>query len=343
MKKLLKIVSIFVLIAFVIGGYAFHKVVLADNLVDNKAGQHTLYIRSNWNYDSLKTGLYPLLKNKKTFDLLADRMNLPNRVIPGKYVLKNNLGNRGIIKKLRAGDYEEVRVVLKGDIRRKEIFGKIAQSLEVDSIELQNLMNNSQFLDSIGYNTDNWPCLFVANTYHFNWATNARSVVKRFLKERELFWTDERKAKAEKLGLSPNEVVVLASIVDGEAMHDSELKTIAGLYLNRLKINMMLQADPTVKFVAFQEGRQRVLNVDLQSPSPYNTYKYVGLPPGPVLFPSNKAIDAVLNPELNDYIFMCAKADWTGYHWFEPQSGYNKHLQHRADYGRALDERGIRE
>ena len=319
--------------------YVFYTQVYADNVTDSETGLHELYVKSSWNYDSLTTALYPILNDYNSFNRLAQRMNLPNKVIPGKYVIADSLGNRPLIQQLRSGTTQDVEVVLTGTLTRERIIPTIASYLEVDSVELQALLSNTSVLDSLGFNQENWPCLFVANTYRFNWAASAKDVVERFVKERSKFWSGERTEKAKLLGLSKNQVIILASIVDGETTKFDEMARIAGLYLNRLEMNMLLQSDPTVRYLMPESDRQRVTYADLERESPYNTYRNVGLPPGPILLPSVQAIDAVLNAENHNFIFMCAKPDFSGYHSFAKTLG--QHNRNKALYTRELNRRGI--
>jgi UPF0755 protein len=336
-KTILIILGVLLLLGGVIA-YTGYSWVMVDNVQNSKDGTHTIYVKSNWDYDSLVTALYPLLLDYESFDKVARRMNLPNKVIPGKYVFSDQLSNRQLISKFRSGQFQEVKVVLNSSLKRYEILGRIAESLETDSTELATLVNSEDYLKSTGYSNENWPCLFLANTYNFNWATSAEEVSLRFLKENERFWNNKRRKKAARLDLSTTDVVILASIVDAETIMDSEMKTIAGVYLNRLEKKWPLQADPTIRYL-LPEGRQRVLNKDLEIESPYNTYINTGLPPGPVLLPSNKAIDAVLDAESHDYMFFCAKADFSGYHAFAKTS--SQHNRNAAAYRRELNRRKI--
>ncbi len=336
-KTILIILGVLLAIGGVVA-YTGYSWIMVDNVRDTEQGAHTVYVHSNWNYDSLVTELYPLLIDYESFDLVARRMNLPNKVIPGKYVFTDHLSNRQLVSKFRSGQYEEVKVVLNSSLKRYEILGRIASQLETDSVTLANLVNSDDYLKTSGYTHDDWPCLFLANTYNFNWASSATDVSDRFQTESQRFWNNKRTKKAGRLGLDPNEVIILASIVDAETIMDSEMKTIAGVYLNRLEKDWPLQADPTIRYL-LPEGRQRVLNKDLEIVSPYNTYMNTGLPPGPVLLPSNKAIDAVLDAESHDYMFFCAKSDFSGYHAFAKTS--TQHNRNAAAYRRELNRRKI--
>ena len=177
-------------------------------------------------------------------------------------------------------------------------------------------MNDSTWCDSLGFTRETIPALFIPNTYEIYWNVSPERFMARMKQEYNRFWTEERRKKAEALGLTPVEVSTLASIVEEESAVADEYPTIAGLYLNRLKAGMPLQADPTVKFAAGDFALQRILDKHLAIDSPYNTYKYAGLPPGPIRIPSIRAIDAVLNPAHHRYFYMCAKEDFSGRHNF---------------------------
>lgn len=341
MKRIILSTAIILMVIAAIAGFGAYRLVISDNIINNKEGKHVLYISTDWNYDSLKMHLKPLLKNSLAFDQLATKMNLPNKVIPGMYYIGNNMGNRSLIQKLRSGKYEQVKVLLKGSTTRLEILGILGQELEPDSIAFKAYIDTSTFLKSAGYTKEDWPCIMTANTYYFNWATTVANVFKRFEEEKRQFWDENRKKKLANIGLTENEAIILASIVDAETMRDSELKTIAGVYLNRLQKGWPLQADPTVKYIALAAGRKRVLYVDLKIDNPYNTYIYTGLPPGPVILPSVKTIDAVLNAESHNYMFFCAKDDMSGFHLFT--NSLAEHNANAARYHKALDARNIKE
>ena len=175
---------------------------------------------------------------------------------------------------------------------------------------------DGQIADQYGFTKENFPSMFLANTYELYWDTSEEQFMDRMKKEYDRFWTDERKMKAERLGLSTQDVITLASIVEEETKTKSELKTVAGLYLNRLERGIALQADPTVKYAVGDFTLKRILNKHLEVDSPYNTYKYAGLPPGPIRIPELNVVEAVLNPGEHDYIYMCAKPDYSGEHAF---------------------------
>ena len=207
------------------------------------------------------------------------------------------------------------------------------------SSDLSTLYNPT-ICETMNLDTANISCLFIPDTYEVYWDISIDELLKRMQKESARFWNDERIAKASALGLTPNEVITLASIIEEETANNSEKPAIAGMYINRLKQNMPLQADPTIKFALKQFELKRIYHNMLTLESPYNTYLNTGLPPGPIRIPSIKGIDAVLNAESHNYLYMCAKEDFSGTHNFART--YNEHLVNAAKYRRALNMRGIK-
>ena len=220
-----------------------------------------------------------------------------------------------------------------------DLAGRLATVLDADSAALMEVMTDSVFIDSLGYDSQTLPAMFVANSYEvFQWIS-PKALMLRLKDECDAFWTTERLLKAENQDLTPVEVMTLASIIEQETACDEERARIAGMYLNRLRKNMPLQADPTVKFAVGDFALRRILHEHLEYDSPYNTYLYEGLPPGPICIPSLASIKAVLNPEEHNYIYMCAKEDFSGTHNFA--TDYNEHLRNAHRYAKALDEAGI--
>ncbi|MBT5090033.1 MAG: endolytic transglycosylase MltG, partial [Flavobacteriales bacterium] len=227
------------------------------------------------------------------------------------------------------------------NLRNKEqLAGKIASQIEADSLSIIKYITDTTFLNKLKLNTDNVACLFIPNTYEFYWNTSVEGFVNRMVKEYSDFWNSNRKKKAAEIKFNYYQVAVLASIVEKEqSIKKDERPEIAGLYLNRLKKRMKLESDPTLIFALGDFTIKRVLNKDKKVDSPYNTYKNKGLPPGPICIPSINAIDAVLNASEHNYIFMCAKEDFTGYHNFAKT--YAKHLINARKYQKALNKREI--
>ncbi len=277
------------------------------------------YIRSNSTFEEVLLNLekQKILIDKNSFEWAADVKNYVNNVKAGRYLIKNSLTNNELINLLRSGKQEPINFGFSQLRLKTQLAGKIAQQIEADSVSIMKVLNDNDFLSRFGFNSQNISAIFIPNTYQINWNTSATQFVERMYGEYQKFWNDERKAKLQKTGLTQLEVSVLASIVQGEQnKYNDEKPVIAGLYLNRLKKEMLLQADPTVIFAVGDFTIRRVLNKHKETDSPFNTYKYKGLPPAPINIPEISSLDAVLNFDNNDYIYMCAKDDFSGYHNF---------------------------
>jgi UPF0755 protein len=225
-------------------------------------------------------------------------------------------------------------------MRLKEQFAAfVSKKIEPDSTAILNLLDSASFVKQYGFTTDDVFTMFLPNTYQMYWNSSPEKFFKKMYAGYLKFWTPERKQRAADINLSQVQVSILASIVDAEALHDDEMPTIAGLYLNRLKKGMKLESDPTVIFALHDFTIHRVLNKDLAVNSPYNTYIHTGLPPGPVMMPSINALNAVLDYEKNNYLYMCAKADFSGYHAFATNQA--DHLVNAHAFQKALSERHI--
>lgn len=338
MRGIRILVILIFLLAIVLGGvlWYFQTTPIRDG------GEKIVYLRTGWDYDSLKGELESSgLKYPGLFDKLARRMNLQDHIYPGKYKLTGEENIVELIRLFRGARQEQVTVRLSSDMQWNDVWNTIDSVLEVDRIMLKDAYLSNSEVAELGLTGEKRLCLFLADSYYFLWSESAQKVVARFVREYENFWNVERKAKATELGLSPTDVVILASIVDGEAIFDSEMERIAGVYLNRLRRNWPLQADPTILYIIKDKLRRRILLKDLEIDSPYNTYKNLGLPPGPIGLPSKKAIDAVLNAEDHSYMFFVARADLSGYHDFSKT--HAEHTRKANLYRRALDERKIRE
>jgi UPF0755 protein len=244
-----------------------------------------------------------------------------------------------LVNLLRSGEQEPVKLVFNEARTKQDFLEVVNNQIEADKDELQSLMSDDDFLKEYGLNSKNVLTLFIPNTYEFYWNTSAHLFIDRMAKENEKFWTKNRIQKAQKLGLTKAEVSILASIVQQESRVVDEQPVIAGVYLNRIKKGMHLQADPTVIFAIGDFTIKRVLNVHLDFDSPYNTYKYAGLPPGPICLPYSTTIDAVLNRKPHNYIYFCAKEDFSGRHNFA--ANIAEHDRNAAKFRRALNARKI--
>ena len=340
MKKLL-LLALLLLIA--VAGYAYYQVMVVPAVPADLDGPVTVTIPSGSDYEAVMDSLAAqgIMPNRAVFDPLAERMAWKRPVMrSGRYRLEPGTGTVSLIRKLRNGSQEPVNVILTTEREPMNVAAKVARFLEPDSLAFVTLFNDRAYLDSLGYTPETFQTLFVPNTYEMYWNTEPRDFVARMVKEHQRFWNDERMTNAKARGLTPAEVYTLASIVEKESLQTSERPRIAGVYLNRLRKGMLLQADPTAVFATREFTVGRVLNRHIEVDNPYNTYRYAGLPPGPITMSSPGSIDAVLAPENHDYIYFCARGDGSGMHNFaETLAG---HGRNRAIYAANLRARGIR-
>ena len=323
-------------------GYWLYKTVMSPNVqtIDNK--EVVIYIPTGSDYGQVRAILdeADILSNPKSFEWVANKKEYPNNVKPGRYVIKNGMSNNQLVNMLRGGLQSPVNVTF-NNIRDVDMLaGRIASQIEADSASISALLHNQQYINQLGFNNYTLPALFLPNTYQFYWNTDAEGFVVRMFQEYNKFWNEERKQQAKAKGLTPIEVSTLASIVNKETNMTDEMPRVAGVYINRLNNNWLLQADPTLIFAWNDYSIKRVLNVHKEIESPYNTYKYIGLPPGPICIPSIAAVKAVLNAEDHHYFYFCAKEDFSGYHNFAKT--LSEHNRNATRYQQALNQRGIK-
>lgn len=336
-----KAAIIVALVVILIAGYFalnLYRLYFAPNITEN---QKYLYIKTGSSYDDLLAEIKKkdLVKSIGTFTAAAGKMNLATSVKPGRYRLKKGMTNRTLINLIKAGNQDPVKLKFQ-NIRKKENFAAyLASNLEADSLSFISVLDSTPLISKYGFNQDNVYAMFIPNTYEMYWNISPADFFERMHKEYDKFWNADRKQKAASLNLTPAQVYTLASIVDAEALYDKEMPVIAGLYLNRLNKGILLQADPTVIFANNDFTVKRVTGKLLRVQSLYNTYKYAGLPPGPIMMPSINAIDAVLNRDKNNYIYMCAKEDFSGYHNFAETKA--EHEVNAKKYREALNKRNI--
>lgn len=256
------------------------------------------------------------VKNIKILDWVARKKNYASHIRPGRYVIEKSVSYNELINILRGGKQTPVKVTFSNARTIYDLAGKVGGRIEADSAEIAEFLSDPENYRKDGFTRENVIAIFIPNTYEYFWNTDAAGFYSRMLKEYKRFWTDERLKKAEQLNLTPIEVSILASIIDDEVAKADEKSRIAGVYLNRLKLGMPLQACPTIRFALNDYTITRVLYKHLETDSPYNTYKYKGLPPGPISCPSIEGIDAVLNAEDHDFLYFAAKPDFSGYHNF---------------------------
>jgi UPF0755 protein len=283
--------------------------------------------------------LRPFLRDETSFVRLSQLKGFQT-VKPGRYRLVSNMGNLELIGMLRAGRQAPVKVTFNNTHDLADLAGKIDRYFEADSAAILGALQDAR-KDAAQYGLDSetFRGMFLPNTYEMYWTNTPQQFIERMKKEYDRFWNEQRLRSAQALGLRPEEVVVLASIVEEETLKADEKPRVAGVYLNRLRLGMLLQADPTVKWAVGDFGLRRILNRHLEIDSPYNTYRYPGLPPGPIRMPSASSIEAVLRPENHEYLFFCAREDFSGYHNFAATLA--QHGQNARRYQQALNRRGI--
>ena len=338
-KKLIYFFSGFLLLAFICLWFLYR---LFFGISIRPNGERSvIYIPEGATYsqamDSVKSVLE--IRNHKVFEWVAKKKNYPARVKSGRYVIDKGLSYNTLINILRSGRQTSVKITYNNIRTLNDLAGKIGGQIEADSAQIIYFLSDPENYKKDGFTREDVISVFIPNTYEFFWNTGAGGLYKRMLKEYKKFWDEERLDKAQELKLSPVEVTILASIIDDEVTKKDEKPRIAGVYLNRLKRGIPLQACPTIKFALNDFTITRVLYKHLQIDSPYNTYKHSGFPPGPIGCPSVEGIDAVLNAEKHDYLFFAAKSDFSGYHNFSRT--LSEHNRYAAQYQKELNKRKI--
>ena len=337
-KRLIPIMATLIFLAIGYAGIKIYNFLYEAN-VPHKLKKELVQIPTGADFEKvvglLKEGGFII--DESSFRLMAEQMKYKGRA--GQYKLKPGWSNRDLIRHLRGGKQEPVKLILVNERLPENIAAKAARFIEADSADITNLLHDETYLDSIGYTEQTILSLFIPNTYEFFWNTSSRKFIERMIKENDRFWKNsDRQQKAEEMNLTPTEVYIMASIVERETNQNSEKARVAGLYYNRVQKGMLLQADPTLVF-ASRDWHTRSLAKYKTLDSPYNTYMYPGLPPGPISMASIPSIDAVLNREKHQYLFMCARGDETGLHNFSKTlRGHNKNIQ---IYKRNLRKRGL--
>ena len=300
-----------------------------------------LYIDADDNTDSICHKLTTQLQasSLKGFKLLTTVGGL-DPIHPGAYRFSQSDNCLAVYRRLKSGAQTPVNLTLPSVRTVGKLLKTVSHQLMTDSSNLARLLMDSTYCAQIGYSTETLPCLFIPNTYEVYWTMTPEAFVKRMQKEHDRFWNEERKAKAQSIGLTPEEVATLASIVEEETANNAEKPMVAGLYINRLHADMPLQADPTVKFALQDFGLRRILHTHLETDSPYNTYKHTGLPPGPIRIPSIQGIESVLNYTRHNYLYMCAKEDFSGTHNFA--ATFTQLLANARKYQQELNRRKIK-
>ena len=341
--KLTKIVLASVGIILVAGAviaYDYYQKIYAPN-VTTSTDEEFFYIPTGSTFPDVVAGLRNnnFILNTSSFEWLSEQKLYTQNVKPGRYRISDGMSNNDLINLLRSGEQEPVDVSFNYIILPEHLASKITRNVEADSAEIHEMITSSEWAGKYGFNSRTFMTMFIPNTYEMWWNTPEEELIARMAKEYKRFWTEDRKSKANSLGLTQSEVSILASIVQRETTKNDEKPTIAGVYYNRLKKGMLLQADPTLVYAVGDFTIRRVLNKHKKVDSPYNTYIHKGLPPGPICLPSIASIDAVLNLENHKYVYFCAKPDGSGYHSFART--YREHLQNARAFHRELNRRGI--
>ncbi|MEX0313561.1 MAG: endolytic transglycosylase MltG [Allomuricauda sp.] len=303
-----------------------------------------IYIASDASMSDVKRNLEPLLKDVSTFEAVADRKGYSSNIKGGKYAIKKGMNNNEIINTLRSQN-TPVKVSFNNQERLETLAGRISNQIEADSLSLLKAFSDADFLETSGFDEDTKLCMYLPNTYEFFWNTDALNFRDRMLKEYKKYWNQNRMEKAKKLNLTPTQVMSLAAVVQKETVKADEKPRVAGVYLNRVKKRIPLQADPTVIYAIKKETGnydtiiKRVLYRDLEMESPYNTYKYSGVPPGPITMPDISSIEAVLNPEDHDFLYFVADVSNFGYHIFAKTLA--QHNRNKVQYIKWLNDKKV--
>lgn len=298
--------------------FYFYQVFFSPNALLETEQSYTLKIPSNATFKQVSNQLYDdnVVNDMVSFSFVSKVLGYQEAVKPGLYIISPKMTNLELVRHLRSGNQAPIKITFNNIRTKEDLAERITKNLEINESQFLDLINDSVYIRKFDFDEETIMSMFIPNTYEVWWNTSPEALFDRMYKEYQSFWTAERKAKAEALGLNPKEVSTLASIVQSESQKSDERPKIAGVYLNRLRLNMPLQADPTLVFAVGDFSIKRVLNVHKEIESPYNTYKYTGLPPGPINLPDINSLEAVLNAEDHMYLYFCAKEDFSGYHAF---------------------------
>lgn len=321
--------------------FYFYQVFFSPNALLENEQPYFLKIPTNSVFKTVSDKLYEdrVINDALSFSFVAKMLGYQEDVKPGLYKIEPKMSNLELVRMLRSGAQVPVRVTFNNVRTKEDLAEKITANLEVSQEQFLTLLQDSVYIRKFDFEEETIMAMFIPNTYELWWNTSPEGLFDRMYKEYQAFWTEEKKQKAQALGLSPKEVSTLASIVQAESQKADERSKIARVYLNRMKIGMPLQADPTLVFATGDFTLKRVLNVHKEIDSPYNTYKFTGLPPGPINLPDINSLNAVLNADDNKYLYFCAKEDFSGYHAFAET--YNEHMINARRYQAALNKAKI--
>ena len=339
-KIIYKVIALLILVISICA-YLLYINIFASNVQLKAESSPYIYIPTGSDYPTVLQLLSrdKFLINEKSFYRTSHLMSYEKYVKPGRYKLREGMSNRELVALLRSGKQTPVQVTFNNIRTIEQLAQRISNQLEADSTSIVNTFNDSTLQLQNGFTNYNTIAIIIPNTYEFYWNTSAEKFYNRMLKEYKKFWNNKRKEQAVAIGLTTIQVTILASIVEQETQKDSEKNNIAGVYLNRFRKNWRLEADPTLVFAVGDFTIRRVLNEYKLIDSPYNTYKYYGLPPGPICIPGIVTIDAVLNASHHEFMYFCAKDDFSGFHAFAIT--YDQHLNNARRFQNALSKRGI--
>ena len=341
MRRNLVILVLLILAAGIIIACRMYAKIWGSNVTIPAGQSAELFIPSGSDFEDVLQILSKehVLKDSSSFLWVATRKNYPRHVYPGRYRIRAGMSNNALVGMLRSGTQDPVELLFNHIRSAGQLSGTVSRQIEADSTEILSMFSNEEWIGNNGLTRETVLGIFIPNTYEIYWNTSAEEFFNRMLREYRVFWNEKRLARAGRIGMDPMEVMTLASIVDEECLVQEEEAKIAGVYINRLNRRIRLQADPTVRFAAGDMNMSRVLKKHLLIDSPYNTYRHGGLPPGPIVIPSISAIDAVLNYEHHDYLYFCAKEDFSGYHNFAKT--LSQHNENARSYQNALNRRKI--
>jgi len=336
-----KLVIAALVVGLIVIYFGYRKIYKPNVRIELQDKQAYLYVHTGATFEQVLSTLtgYKYLCDVKSFEWMAVKMNYPSHIKPGRYLLKNGMSNRTLLNMLRSGKQVPVEMVLQNARLKRKLASDFARQIEPDSLSILRFLNDDIFLSRFGFNTQTILAMFIPNTYELYWNTSVEDLFERMHNEYKKFWNVTRTKRSDNIGLSPVEVSILASIVEEETIKNDEKPVIAGLYINRIHKGMRMQADPTVRFALGDFSIKRVLDKYKGIDSPYNTYQKAGLPPGPICIPSVASIDAVLNYKQNEYLYMCAREDFSGYHNFART--LDQHNLNAQKYQKALNKARI--
>lgn len=317
--------------------FYFYQVFFSPNTLTETDQAATLYIPSNATFQQVSDSLTQneIITDVISFSFVAKMMKYQENVKPGRYTIEPKLSNKELVTLLRSGKQTPINLTFNNIRTKEDLAEKISKNLEIREDQFLELIRDSLYIRKFDFNEETIMSMFIPDTYEVYWDMTPEQLFDRMYREYNKFWTDDQKAKAEALNMSPVEVSTLASIVQAETAKKDERAKIAGVYINRLQRNIPLQADPTLVFALGDFSIKRVLNVHKEIDSPYNTYMYAGLPPGPINLPDKSSLDAVLNYQEHNYLYFCAKEDFSGYHVFS--TNLRDHLNQARKYQNALN------